>query len=534
MLRISQLVLPVEHTSEQLKKKLLRTVRIKEEELKGFSVRKRSLDCRKKPEIYYVYTIDLDVYQEERVLRKMKGKITRVMEKPYQIPGCGETKLHARPVIAGSGPSGIFCAYLLAQAGYRPLIIERGASVRERQKDVECYWEKGVLNPSSNVQFGEGGAGTFSDGKLNTLVKDSFGRNRYVLEMFVKFGAPREILWEQKPHIGTDILIRIVEEMRFAIERMGGEFRFHSQMTDLIQEERMIEINGAQRQKAGVIVLALGHSARDTFHMLWERGIPMEQKAFAIGVRVEHPQKWIDEAMYGKGAKRFLPPASYKLSEQLENGRGVYTFCMCPGGYVVNASSEEGMLAVNGMSYHDRGGTNANSAVIVTVSGKDYGSDHPLAGIEFQRKLERSAWEIGVGKVPIQRFEDFCLNRKSSKLGKMTPSIKGEWVLGNVRSIFPSDLADCIEQGIKKMGHKIDRFDDGDCILSGVESRTSSPVRIIRQGDFSSGNGWIYPCGEGAGYAGGITSAAMDGMKTAEAIIRKYAPFQEDDKTGGI
>lgn len=525
MLRISQLKLPVTHTQEQLEKKLLKMLRISRKDLGQYYIRKRSLDARKKPELYYVYSIDVEVKNEERVLKSMKGKVQKVSSRPYSVPEHGTERLSDRPVIIGSGPAGLFCAYLLAREGYRPLIIERGAPVRERRKDVEKFWETGVLDPSSNVQFGEGGAGTFSDGKLNTLVKDPAGRNRFVLETFVKFGAPEDILWEQKPHIGTDILIDVVETMRREIEKMGGEFRFHSQVTDLIPEEKVLIINDEEKIRAGAAVLAIGHSARDTFYMLCERGFDMEAKAFAVGVRVEHPQRLIDENMYGRDNRGNLPAASYKLTEKLDNGRGVYTFCMCPGGYVVNASSEPGCLAVNGMSYHGRAGENANSAVIVTVTPQDYGTDHPLSGVEFQRELERRAWEEGSGCVPVQRFEDFCANKKTVELGCIKPNIKGHYRLGNVRNIFPEELSLSIQEGIGAMDHKIRGFADKDVLLSGVESRTSSPVRINRDESFRSNIPWVYPCGEGAGYAGGITSAAMDGVKVAEALVRKFTEF---------
>lgn len=528
MLRITQLKLPVDHAPEQLKKKILKTAHIKERELKNYIIRRRSLDARKKPELYYVYAVDFFVENEERVIRQSKGTVLKVTDRAYRIPEHGAQPLRERPVVIGTGPAGLFCAYLLALEGYKPLIIERGAPVRERMEDVERFWETGALDPSSNVQFGEGGAGTFSDGKLNTLVKDPAGRNRYVLETFVKFGAGEDILWEQKPHIGTDVLVRVVEAMRGEITRLGGEFRFHSQVTDLLLEESCLVINNKEKLRTEAAVLAIGHSARDTFSMLYDRGVSLEAKSFAVGVRVEHPQSLIDRYAYGKEERGNLPAASYKLTEKLDNGRGVYTFCMCPGGYVVNASSEEGHLAVNGMSYHDRAGENANSAVIVTVAKEDYGSDHPLAGVEFQRRLERKAWEEGKGKVPVQRFADFCDGKATERLGSISPNIKGAYQPGNVRKIFPDELSISLEQGIRGMDRRIRGFADGDTILSGVESRTSSPVRITRGEDFTSNIPWIYPCGEGAGYAGGITSAAMDGMKVAEAIIGKYKAVSQN------
>ena len=523
MLRITQLKLPVGHTKEQLKKKLLKTIHIKESGLNTYTIRKRSLDARKKPELYYVYTIDFSAADEGSILRRLKGKVQKMEEKPYRMPEHGSEPLSGRAAVIGSGPAGLFCAYLLAKEGYHPLVIERGAPVNERREDVQKFWETGRLNTASNVQFGEGGAGTFSDGKLNTLVKDPIGRNRFVLETFVKFGAPEDILWEQKPHIGTDILINVVEAMRNEIIRCGGEFRFYSQVTDIYPEKSCIIVNNSEKIKVCAAVMAVGHSARDTFQMLYDKGVSMESKSFAVGVRVEHPQQMIDEYVYGRAQRGTLPAAAYKLTEKLDNGRGVYTFCMCPGGYVVNASSEEGHLAVNGMSYHDRAGENANSAVIVTVTKDDYGSDHPLAGVDFQRALEKRAWEEGKGNIPVQRFADFCDGKNSSRFGNVKPNMKGGFTFGNVRNIFPGELAVSLESGIRGMDRKIHGFAGGDVLLSGVESRTSSPVRILRGDDFTSSVSWIYPCGEGAGYAGGITSAAMDGLKVAEAVIKKFA-----------
>lgn len=524
MLRINQIKLPVGHTREQLEKKIIKILGVRENALQDFSVRKRSLDARKKPDLYYVYTVDVNVDKENDVLKRSRGKVQKILEKSYCIPEQGPRKMTKRPVVIGSGPAGMFCALLLAEKGYRPVVIERGAPVKERKKDVERFWETGVLDPSSNVQFGEGGAGTFSDGKLNTLVKDSQGRNRFVLETFVSFGAPEDILWEQKPHIGTDILIRVVESMRNHIVELGGEFLFHTQVTDILPAENVLVIDGKTKIKTQAAVFAVGHSARDTFYMLFKRGLCMEAKSFAVGVRAEHRQEMIDCNMYGSPERGPLPAASYKMSEKLENGRGVYTFCMCPGGYVVNASSEKGRLAVNGMSYHARAGENANSAIITTVTPEDFPDSHPLAGIEFQRNLEEKAWQAGKGKVPAQRLEDFLKNRPTQEFKKVHPNIKGGYTKANVREIFPEELAWSIGEGISRMGRKIPGFDDADTVLSGVESRTSSPVRIPRDENLQANISWIYPCGEGAGYAGGITSAAMDGMRTAEAIIGRFRP----------
>ncbi len=533
MLRINQLKLAPDHTEQELKKALLTTLHLKEEELLEYHIHKRSIDARKKPTIFYSYAIDFQVKNEERILKKAKNKVQKVFQKAYEFPKAGTMKLRHRPIIVGAGPAGLFCAYSLAVQGYQPILVERGATVEERMQDVEKFWNTGILNPKSNVQFGEGGAGTFSDGKLNTLVKDKFGRNNFVLETFVKFGADPAILYEQKPHIGTDVLACVVSNMRREILSLGGEVRFHAQVTDFVFEGseksdrhlKQIIINNSEKIDCDVLILAIGHSARDTFQVLYDEGIPMQAKSFAVGVRIEHPQKMIQEAQYGKEMADLFPAAAYKLTTQLENKRGVYTFCMCPGGYVVNASSEDGKLAVNGMSYHDRLGENANSAVIVTVTPQDYKSDSPLAGIAFQRNLEERAYQIGQGNIPVQCYKDFCDNIPTEKLGDIHPQMKGNYRLANVRAIFPDELAKSIEQGILNMDHKIHGFAREDALLSGVESRTSSPVKILREESFESTCKGIYPCGEGAGYAGGITSAAMDGMKVAEAIIKKYEAF---------
>ena len=469
--------------------------------------------------------VGVQVNQEEELLKKHPKNVQKTQDVYYQMPKLeGETP-KKRPVVVGSGPAGLFCAWILALAGCRPILLERGACVEERQRDVEEFWKSGILNPMSNVQFGEGGAGTFSDGKLNTLVKDTSGRNRFVLETFVRFGAPPEILYEQKPHIGTDILIRVVKNMRLAICGAGGEVRFHSQVTDIVLDETSlvgVQVNQEEELETDTVIFAVGHSARDTFEMLYEKNLPMQAKSFAVGVRAEHPQKMINASQYGAESVPGLPAAPYKVTAKLENGRGVYSFCMCPGGYVVNASSEEGRLAVNGMSYHARAGENANSAIIVTVTPEDYGSEHPLAGMEFQRKLEERAFRAGGGKIPVQRLEDFCKNQISTSFGNVEPQMKGAYAFGDVRGIFPQVLAESIEEGMRQFEHKITGFSDGDTLLSGVESRTSSPVKIPRDENMESEIKGIFPCGEGAGFAGGITSAAMDGMKVAEAVLKKY------------
>ena len=532
MIRITQLKLSINHTPEELNQKIRKELRLKNDCF-TYEIVKQSLDCRHKEDKKFVYTVDVslqDINQENKILRKVHdNNIMLIERKEYTFPFPGEEELKYPPVIVGSGPAGIFCAWYLAKAGYRPLVLERGEEAHVRQKTVENFWKNGVLDPDSNVQFGEGGAGTFSDGKLNTLVKDPSGRNHEVLKRFVQAGAPSEIIYQQKPHLGTDVLVGVVETLRHEIEEMGGEFQFRSKVTDLFFENsqlKEIEINGEKRIPAQVCVLAVGHSARDSFSMFERKGIYREPKSFAVGVRVEHPQSMINLALYGEEENEKLGAAAYKVTHTCENGRGVYSFCMCPGGYVVNASSEPEMLAVNGMSYQARDSRNANSALIVSVTPADFPEEGPLGGVAFQRSLERAAWKAGNGKVPVQLFEDYQNHKPSTRLKDVEPCIKGDCVPGDVRSIFPKEIGDSIEEGVLAFGKKIKGFDRPDAVLSGVESRTSSPVRIVRDKDSLEANyEGIYPCGEGAGYAGGITSAAMDGIKVAEAVSKKFRNF---------
>lgn len=534
MLKIQQLKLPVEHTGQELREKIIKTLRIRPEELIRYEIIRRSLDARG-GELRYVYQVEVQVRKEASVLKRCRGTVCQADRVRYRFPKPGTEKLCRRPVIVGTGPAGLFCGFMLARAGYGPILLERGQAAAERAAAVERFWKLGILDPESNVQFGEGGAGTFSDGKLNTLVKDPKGRNRKVLELFVEAGAPEEILYESRPHLGTDLLVGIVSRMREEILRLGGEVRFGCRMTDVRVEQGAVrgvtlQTVGGEPQflETGLLVLAVGHSARDTFAMLEKRQVPMQAKSFAVGVRIEHPQRMIDRNQYGTDYPDLLPAASYKVTRRTESGRGVYSFCMCPGGYVVNASSEEGALAVNGMSYQARDGRNANSAMIVTVTPEDYGGMDVLAGVEFQRKLERAAYRLGGGQIPVQLFRDFCRNTPSSVLGEIEPSVRGKYRLSNVREIFPQGLSSALEEGIRGCDVLIPGFAREDAVLSGVESRTSSPVRILRDEQFESRVCGLYPCGEGAGYAGGITSAAMDGLKIAEAIAKKYMPWYDN------
>ena len=532
MIRISQIKLPVEHDGLALLQAAARELKTSSDKIENLTIQKKSIDARKKP-ISYVYTVDVKLKGEEKLLKKLHNRnVARVEKKRYQFPEPGSEKLEHRPVIVGTGPAGLFCGLMLARAGYRPILLERGEAARKRKETVDRFWNGGALAPNSNVQFGEGGAGTFSDGKLNTLVKDPAGRGRLVLQTFVQAGAPEEILYWNKPHLGTDVLISVVEHIRKEIESLGGEVRFGTQLTDIdIRDGRVrgvyTKCNDVPKQEAAyleteVLVLAIGHSARDTFAMLKDRAVPMERKAFAVGVRIEHPQDMINVSQYGEGYPKALPTAAYKVTRKVSGDRGVYSFCMCPGGYVVNASSEEGGLAVNGMSYQARDSRNANSAMIVTVRPEDFGGDDLLSGVEFQRRLERAAYQAGGGKVPVQLLGDFRQHTVSTALGEVEPCMKGAWTFGDVRGIFPAQLSAALEEGIEGSEHLIPGFARADAVLSGVESRTSSPVRILRGENQESTVQGLYPCGEGAGYAGGITSAAMDGVKTAEAIAGRY------------
>lgn len=531
MIRINQLKLALDHQEEDLYLKAARQLHIERSQIRSLQIVKQSVDARKKPDLYFSYTVDVTVDHQEKVLKRQKGsQVMAVKRESYQLPRPGEKKIKNPPIIIGSGPAGLFCACLLARSGYAPVLIERGADVDTRTKTVEAFWNGEALDLNSNVQFGEGGAGTFSDGKLNTLVKDKLKRNQKVLELFVEFGADPEILYKNKPHLGTDLLSRLVKNIREEIISLGGQVRFLSQVTDMVIENQKITgvvINHNETIASDQVVLAVGHSARDTFEMLAKKGVYMEAKAFAVGLRIQHPQAMINLSQYGKEQVDILGPSSYKLVKQTKSQRGVYSFCMCPGGYVVDSSSEQGRLAVNGMSYHDRGGKNANSALIVTVTPEDFRQEGALAGIAYQRELEALAYSLGNGKMPVQLYGDFVENRPSTALGEVEMAVRGGFNFANLRELMPAELTAPLIEGMSYFGQVIKGFDRPDAILAGVESRTSSPVRISRGEDFESLTvKGLYPCGEGAGYAGGITSAAMDGIKVAEAIISTYAPIR--------
>ncbi|MBO6111455.1 MAG: FAD-dependent oxidoreductase [Lachnospiraceae bacterium] len=530
MIRINQLKTKAGAPKEAVIKKALKLCGIPEKKIKNVKVLKKSTDARKKNGILDVYSLLLETSlsgeEESKTVKRAGSKDVSVYEPVKYSFNADKSRIgDKRPVIAGFGPAGIFLAYVLALNGFKPLIIERGKSVDKRKEDLERFFETGILDPSSNAQFGEGGAGAFSDGKLNTLIKDEKGRGRFILETFVKFGADEEILYDAKPHIGTDKLIRIIPRIRKRIEKYGGEVRFESCLTGIEVSDGRLEavtVNGSERIGTDTLFLCIGHSARDTYFYLYEQGIKMEPKAFAVGLRTEHTRELIDKALNRE-------KADYKLTHKCEDGRGVYSFCMCPGGYVINSSSEEGELCVNGMSYSGRNGKNSNSAIVVTVGEKDYNGSagEPLNGIGFQRELERKAYELAGGKVPYQRYGDYKKNRASDGYGDVEPSCKGQYEFTNLRGLLPDDAERDIIEGMEHFGRKIQGFSDDDVLFAGVESRTSSPVRIVRDGTFQSNIRGIYPVGEGAGYAGGIMSAAADGLKAAESYAKAVG---NDDK----
>ncbi len=556
MIRLSQITMPVGHTHEALVQRCCKALKISAGDIKEFRIVKQSIDARKMPDIVYSYVVDVACDKEAKVLAKSRLKQAELIEKQtYHFPKTGKKHMDKSILIIGMGPAGLFCGYMLAKHGYKPIILERGQDVDTRIEKVTRFWETGKLDTKSNVQFGEGGAGTFSDGKLNTLVKDKSGRNLEVLSILVENGAPEHILYDAKPHIGTDVLSRIVKCMREKILSWGGEVRFESQVTDFhIEDNRLTGIGlatGEHIECAGA-VLAVGHSARDTFETLYKLGIPMASKAFAVGFRVEHPQTLINQSQYGVEQHPVLGAAPYKVVAKTSTGRGVYSFCMCPGGYVVNASSEEGRLAVNGMSYSGRDGANANSAIIVAVTPEDFGSQHPLAGVEFQRRLEEKAFTLGGGKVPVERYGDFkykvileslshtsdtdakettetldAMVNAASNIADYEPCIKGAFTEADLTGILPEELNRAFVEGMEHFDKIIPGFAASNVWMDGVESRTSSPVRIIRDDDCQSEIKGLYPCGEGAGYAGGITSAAMDGLKVAEQIAAVYRPLSD-------
>lgn len=544
MIRINQIKLPVQHTEQDLQKAICKVLR--KPEIKTYTIIKQSLDARDKQKLHYSYSVEISEtgFTQKEIRKLLTNKnIMLTSNKKYDFASQishdfieDKPALQHPPIIVGTGPAGLFCGYQLAKAGYHPILLERGMNVEHRVREIQSFWDGGNLNPDCNVQFGEGGAGTFSDGKLNTMIHDKTGRIGEVLRTFVSFGAPEDILYVNKPHIGTDRLRDVVKNMRNEIIRLGGQVLFQTCLTDIAFEkdtadaDRVCSVTvkdaqGMHTIPCDCLVLAIGHSARDTFELLQQRAFRMSPKAFAVGLRIEHPAEMIRRAQYGDSPEaKFLPAADYKLTHQTEEGRAVYSFCMCPGGHIVNASSEPGMTAVNGMSYRARNARNSNSAIVVNITPEDFNGTGPLAGMEFQRYWERAAYQAGNGKVPLQLFGDYRRNQISTSYGTIIPDIKGQYAFANLNDCLPKFVNNAIIKGVMAFDHRIPGFASEDAVLCGIESRTSSPVRIERNEEFYSNYKGIYPCGEGAGYAGGITSAAVDGIKVAEAIAVHTGP----------
>jgi uncharacterized FAD-dependent dehydrogenase len=545
MLRLTELKLSLDHPPEALRASILQRLGIADDDLVGFSISKRSYDARKKHALLLIYAVDIEVKNETALLKKFRND-RHLMPTPdldYRFVGHAPEKLAERPLVVGFGPCGIFAALVLAQMGFRPIVLERGKAVRERTRDTWGLWRGHVLDPESNVQFGEGGAGTFSDGKLYSQIKDPRHLGRKVLTEFVKSGAPEEILYVAKPHIGTFRLVGMVEAMRHEIEALGGEVRFQQRVTDLLIEDAPsgkaiggVALASGEILRSRHVILALGHSARDTFEMLHARGVSMEAKPFSVGFRIEHPQSLIDRARLGSNAGNpLLGAADYKLVHHAKNGRTVYSFCMCPGGTVVAATSEPGCVVTNGMSQYSRNERNANAGIVVGITPEDFPGG-PLAGIELQRKLESRAFELGGSnyEAPAQRVGDFLEGRPSTRLGSVEPSYKPGVHLTDLASALPDYAIEAIREALPAFDRQIKGFAMPDAVLTGVETRTSSPVRIPRGDDYQCLNvRGLYPAGEGAGYAGGILSAGVDGIRVAEAValslLGKAAPGELQD-----
>ncbi|MFV3013196.1 NAD(P)/FAD-dependent oxidoreductase [Clostridium botulinum] len=530
-LRINNLTLEIDEDLNLLKNKVCEKLNISSHYIKDFKILRESIDARRNS-IKFNYSVEVSCEDEKRLIKNIKDKNIIFQDHEYEEKIVFGTKdMKERPVIVGMGPAGMFAGLMLAKHGYRPIIIERGEAIEERSKTVEKFWNTGVLNIESNVQFGEGGAGTFSDGKLTTRIKDK--RCSFILEEMVKAGAPKEIIYSGKPHIGTDILKNVVKNIRNNINSLGGEIRFNSKLENIIIKDGKVNAIIVNKEEIPCenLILAIGHSSRDTYEMLYKNNIFMESKAFAIGVRVEHLKEMIDKNQYGKYAGHpRLKAADYRLTYTTKNSnRAVYSFCMCPGGEVVAAASEEGLLVTNGMSYYSRNKDNSNSAIVVSVTPEDFEGNTPLKGMEFQRYYERLAYKLGGENynAPVQLIEDFLKDKNSSKLGAVKPSYKPGYEFKNISECLPNYVIDSLKEGFSSFDNRIKGFASNDAILTGIETRTSAPVRLTRNENLESISlKGLYPAGEGAGYAGGIISAAVDGVKVAENIIKTYSSLK--------
>jgi len=530
MLRISGLTLTPDQPDTALASKCASQLRISRRDIAAIGIVRRAIDARR-GRVAFVYTVDVRLCcDEDAVLRRSDASVTRAPAPLSFEAVFGQTPLNTRPVVVGSGPAGLFAALTLARYGYAPIVLERGPDIAGRKKAVDAFFAGGTLDPNANIQFGEGGAGTFSDGKLTTRIKDE--RCTMVLDALIAAGAPEDIRFSSLPHIGSDLLLEIMPRIRRSIEDLGGEFMFLTALSDINSKNGAVtaaKLSNGVTLDCEAMVLATGHSARDTITTLFSGGLSMEQKPFALGLRVEHLQQWVDKTQYGSYAGHpRLGAAPYSLNARID-GRSVYTFCMCPGGYVVNASSEEGAACVNGMSLSRRDGRNSNAALVCQVSSEDAGSDHPLGGMQLQRRLEQQTYRLGASRPVATRMEDFLCGRASSRAGDILPTVLPGVTFGNVADVLPEQVAGCLKQASGQFDRRMHGFAAPDALLTAIETRTSSPVRILRGEDGHSVNiKGIFPAGEGAGYAGGIVSAAVDGIRSAQALMRWRSP-----KTGG-
>ena len=520
MIRVRQIKVNILN-NDKLVSKICKKLNIKENDIIDFKINKKSIDARDKNNIYFVYEVDVNLKNEDLI--NLNNDIFKTPNEEYHYKITGTKKMKERPVVVGSGPAGLFLSYMLSVNGYNPIVIERGEKIEDRIKTVETFFEKGILNESSNIQFGEGGAGTFSDGKLNTLVKDKDFKMKKVFEIFKEFGAPEEIMYDSKPHIGTDNLRNIIINMRNKMKKLGCTFKYNTTLTDLIIKNNKITgiiVNNKEEIPCDNLILAIGHSARDTFKMLSKNNINMKSKPFSVGIRISHSQRDINEALYGKYSK-YLPPASYKLTYKAQDGRGVYSFCMCPGGYVVNSSSFQNGVVINGMSNYKRDSINANSALIVTVDEKDYGNNL-FDGMNFQENLERKAYELSNGKIPTQKYIDFKKNKISNIEKTKNVITKGNFTSLNINDILPKYICNDLVEAIEYFSKIISCYNDDNALIYAPETRTSSPIRILRDDNYMTNINGIFAIGEGSGYAGGITTSAMDGIRCFERIIKLY------------